>query len=213
MRWDIEATTTLPDAPPLRIAHQIRQDIWRACRNVRGFAPVVEITQTDGQLHIRAGGQTPHPSAHATDLCRNVLNCAKNRNRWLTHALHALALCGVLSALPKAQAEPVPSGQALDLHEELIEDRSGIWFLYLGYHAPDLIAQRDRIGPVGIDLDLETICESVLARRESMGDPWEGISELTVRFMSKPLNFGQSDASVAQVMGFYDLSGGDCAWL
>ncbi|MEM6624356.1 MAG: hypothetical protein AAF674_19195 [Pseudomonadota bacterium] len=100
-RWDIWAaavwTADLP-ADPLspqvraRLAHQIRQDIWRAAQRVRGFVPRVTLEQTDGHLTIRAGGtittDTPCP-AGLTDALAAILQNDKNRRRWMTHATRA----------------------------------------------------------------------------------------------------------------------------
>lgn len=36
-RFDVVASTTLPEGDPLRLAHQIRQDMWRMLKRVRGF--------------------------------------------------------------------------------------------------------------------------------------------------------------------------------
>ncbi|WP_220747918.1 MULTISPECIES: hypothetical protein [Jannaschia] len=56
LRWDVWAQTVLPDLGRRRLAHAIRQDLWRALRSLRGFAPAVEVTR-DGRLcRVRAGG-------------------------------------------------------------------------------------------------------------------------------------------------------------
>ncbi|MET4101266.1 hypothetical protein ABIE58_000683 [Roseovarius sp. MBR-78] len=39
-----------------RLAHLVRQDMWRALRHLRGFAPVVRVARVPGGLHVRAGG-------------------------------------------------------------------------------------------------------------------------------------------------------------
>ena len=49
-RFDLGVGTVLPQvARPERLAHQVRQDLWRALRDLRGFAPCVRITPQDGQ--------------------------------------------------------------------------------------------------------------------------------------------------------------------
>lgn len=88
-RFDVVAETTLPGGGSLRLAHQIRQDMWRALQNLRGFSPVVEITSGGaGQgLRVRAGGQLlRRPPASAAQAIADVLENPKNRNRWLRHA-------------------------------------------------------------------------------------------------------------------------------
>lgn len=84
---DICAETQLPDAGRLAVAQQIRQDMWRALRDVRGFSPVVEVTRQDSGLHIRAGGRVAGRAPHVLNArVQDVLDNAKNRQRWVRHA-------------------------------------------------------------------------------------------------------------------------------
>lgn len=86
-RLDICAETRLPDAARLRVARQIRQDMWRALRDVRGFSPVVEITRDGAGLHVRAGGQVPGQAPKTlSDRVQDVLDDRANRLRWVRHA-------------------------------------------------------------------------------------------------------------------------------
>ena len=74
-RLDVAAQTCLPDAGRARIAHQVRQDMWRALQGVRGFSPVVQVRREADRLHVTAGGQISGPfvRAHIEDLIRSVL--------------------------------------------------------------------------------------------------------------------------------------------
>lgn len=56
-RFDVVAEASFPPARKGRLAHQIRQDLWRALRGQRGFSPVVEVRETASGVHVRAGGQ------------------------------------------------------------------------------------------------------------------------------------------------------------
>lgn len=56
-RFDVVAEASYPPARKGRLAHQIRQDLWRALRGQRGFSPVVEVRETAQGVHVRAGGQ------------------------------------------------------------------------------------------------------------------------------------------------------------
>lgn len=86
-RFDIWADTVLPLADPLRLAHQIRQDMWRALQKVRGFSPVVRITADTAQVHIRAGGRIDGVvPARASGRIADVLENPVNRDRWIRHA-------------------------------------------------------------------------------------------------------------------------------
>lgn len=86
-RFDVVAETVLPMADPARLAHQIRQDIWRALQKVRGFSPVVEVAPADSQLVIRAGGQLcgRAPKGLSAQISE-VLEDPLNRARWLRFA-------------------------------------------------------------------------------------------------------------------------------
>ncbi|MBO9473607.1 hypothetical protein J7413_08660 [Shimia sp. R10_1] len=88
VRWDVAAETTLPDACRVRVAQQVRQDMWRALQDLRGFAPVVQVTRVDGGLHVVAGGEVAGAVARQkleADISQ-VLNCPKRRVRWIRHA-------------------------------------------------------------------------------------------------------------------------------
>ena len=86
-RFDVAAVTDLPSADPLRLAHQIRQDMWRVLRNVRGFSPVVRIEATPEGVKVTAGGRVLGPVASVLpDRIEGVLSNSSNRCRWLRHA-------------------------------------------------------------------------------------------------------------------------------
>lgn len=55
-RFDLRAETALPGGAALRLAHQIRQDLWRRLQNLRGFAPVVRLTPQGAGWRVEAGG-------------------------------------------------------------------------------------------------------------------------------------------------------------
>lgn len=57
VRWDFSAQTRLPDMGRRRLAHAVRQDMWRVLQRVRGFAPVVSVTRDAQGILLRAGGQ------------------------------------------------------------------------------------------------------------------------------------------------------------
>lgn len=87
VRFDASAETHLPPAPPARIAHQVRQDLWRALRTLRGYAPVVAVTPDGAGLRIVAGGTVAGAIPPGTEAqIAAVLENRANRARWLTHA-------------------------------------------------------------------------------------------------------------------------------
>ena len=87
-RFDVAAEVTVTGAADLlRLAHQVRQDMWRAVKRLRGFSPVVEVAQEGDALTIRAGGRAlPPVPPTAREAIQAVLDCPKNRRRWLKHA-------------------------------------------------------------------------------------------------------------------------------
>ena len=84
VRFDLAVVVMLPGGARGRIARQVRQDMWRALRTLRGFSPAVRVADCDGGLEITAGGQVdgPLPRAWAEARIAQVLNCPKNRARW-----------------------------------------------------------------------------------------------------------------------------------
>lgn len=88
VRFDVMAETTLPAGDPLRVAQQIRQDMWRGLQKLRGFSPVVRVTQRQETLHIAAGGACTgtFPKSRAKDQIESLLSDPKKRSRWVTFA-------------------------------------------------------------------------------------------------------------------------------
>lgn len=88
-RFDVVAETTVPFViHPLRLAHQVRQDLWRALKSVRGFVPVVEIGGQSKNLALRAGGTLLSPcNLHLlSGTIYNLLENAAFRSRWVRNA-------------------------------------------------------------------------------------------------------------------------------
>lgn len=71
-----------------RLAMQIRQDMWRALRDLRGFAPVVQVWADGDQMRIKAGGAVAGPVArsHLEARVAALLEDAALRARWIAHA-------------------------------------------------------------------------------------------------------------------------------
>ena len=71
-----------------RLAHQIRQDMWRALQNLRGFMPIVEVTRARDHLIVHAGRQlncVAHIAFANERLCA-LLTDQDLRARWLRFA-------------------------------------------------------------------------------------------------------------------------------
>ncbi|MEL7463713.1 MAG: hypothetical protein AAFN79_06580 [Pseudomonadota bacterium] len=83
-RFDVEARAPFPPARKGRLAHLVRQDLWRALQSVRGFTPVVEVAEDGTAMTIRAGGQVAGraPASLSTRIAA-VIEDDANRRRWL----------------------------------------------------------------------------------------------------------------------------------
>ncbi|MBZ8118972.1 hypothetical protein KUD11_09965 [Roseovarius sp. LXJ103] len=87
VRWDVEARAVFPDGARGRLAVQVRQDMWRGLRRLRGFAPAVEVVRRDGALHLRAGGQVAGAVPPGTaERIADLLDSRPHRTRWLRGA-------------------------------------------------------------------------------------------------------------------------------
>ena len=92
LRWDVAADAVLPDLGRRRLAHAVRQDLWRALRDLRGFAPAVEVTRRDGACHVWAGGAVDGAVAPAlAGRVAAVLDCPVRRIGWIRAAAHRRA--------------------------------------------------------------------------------------------------------------------------
>ena len=86
VRWDVEATATFPKCHALRLAHQIRQDMWRELQKIKGFCPAVEVTLGD-TFHVRAGGRVArHVHPYANKWVEDLLTSDMHRRRWLAYS-------------------------------------------------------------------------------------------------------------------------------
>ncbi|EPX85160.1 hypothetical protein [Salipiger mucosus] len=85
-RFDLAVEARLPAvARPERLARQVRQDVWRALRDLRGFAPCIEVAPQEEGVRLRAGGEAParFDKATAETRIRAVLENGATRARWL----------------------------------------------------------------------------------------------------------------------------------
>ncbi|MGR3493898.1 hypothetical protein [Citreimonas sp.] len=91
-RFDVAAGTEFPPLRAVRLAHQVRQDVWRAFQRLRGFSPVVQVDATDTGLSLIAGGRTstPVPPAVQARLVA-LLNDPRLRTRWIACASRGAA--------------------------------------------------------------------------------------------------------------------------
>lgn len=88
VRFDLAVQTAFPDCHALRLAQQVRQDMWRLLQNVRGFSPVVRIERHASGLFLTAGGRVPRSQRSAALQVRlsDLLEDPVRRARWLRWA-------------------------------------------------------------------------------------------------------------------------------
>jgi len=101
-RFDISREISMPLMSAPRLERQIRQDIWRKLQSIRGFLPVVEITDRGAHLHIRAGGELtcPAPFERSGERIFDVLSNRDNQRRWAAFAAARGPHCHKQKALP-----------------------------------------------------------------------------------------------------------------
>lgn len=84
-RLDISAEAAFPRLGRARLARQIRQDLWRVLKDLRGFSPVIIIDATEPGLIVKAGGRVQTRRATPQDtaqLIAALLNDPAHRMRW-----------------------------------------------------------------------------------------------------------------------------------
>ncbi len=87
VRFDLRVAAGFPEAHRLRLAHQIRQDVWRALQRLRGFSPVVAVTRTATGLWVEAGGAIDgRVPGTAAPCLATLLGDPVHRARWLRYA-------------------------------------------------------------------------------------------------------------------------------
>ncbi len=92
----VEACVPLPASQPVsrgRVAQQIRQDMWRALQDLRGFSPVVRVAREGDVLRVTAGGRlaAKFGAGGAEATLAALLERADLRARWITHATRRAA--------------------------------------------------------------------------------------------------------------------------
>ncbi len=88
-RFDLAEVTFLPGEGLVRsrIAHQIRQDMWRKLQRLRGFCPAVRVTTQQGGVAVLAGGAVEgRVTPRAREAIAEILNDPVARTRWISNA-------------------------------------------------------------------------------------------------------------------------------
>ena len=84
VRFDVSAEARFGPLRKLALAQQVRQDLWRALRNVRGCAPVVRVVEAEGGVTVTAGGQVEgrHDRAGLEEAIATLLADPRHVARW-----------------------------------------------------------------------------------------------------------------------------------
>ncbi len=85
-RFDVSADARFPAVRRGRLARQIRQDLWRALKGLRGFSPVIQIAAAEDGLTVTAGGRLPTNVPGVETQIRDLLQDPAHRARWIAWA-------------------------------------------------------------------------------------------------------------------------------
>ncbi len=87
-QFDVLVEVAVPVMRRGRLAQQVRQDLWRELKYLRGFSPVVEIVHQDEGMALRAGGRLPKQARSTAVINRieAVLNDPVRHARWFAWA-------------------------------------------------------------------------------------------------------------------------------
>lgn len=88
-QFDVSAQTHLVGGSIRILASQIRQDLWRGLKTLRGFSPVVRIEQCKGGLLVTAGGQVAQKRFARAEIetqIATLLSDPAKRARWIRHS-------------------------------------------------------------------------------------------------------------------------------
>ncbi len=94
VRLDVSVQTLLPKGSRLRLAQQVRQDLWRRLQGVRGFQPVVSVMHERDMCRVVAGGRIDgrFPKAQTENAISDMLGDPHLRARWSAFAAHREAM-------------------------------------------------------------------------------------------------------------------------
>lgn len=82
-RLDVFEAANFPFVNKARLANQVRQDLWRAMKHLRGFSPVIHIATTPSGLRLKAGGQCGILPTQTSAKIAELLEDPVRRARWI----------------------------------------------------------------------------------------------------------------------------------
>ncbi|MFP7673392.1 DUF6497 family protein [Marivita sp. S0852] len=213
-RFDVSAVADFPICDAGRLARQVRQDLWRALQNVRGFSPVVRVDRLADGLRVTAGGRVPASSQSASVRARleDVLNNPKARSRWLKwagagkHAPYVVALFFFAGSVFAEAPLEVPSGQAVSFHE-MLSDQPGDGPIHrFRFIAPE-IGQEGRAYE-DVEGDMQHLCETFALPQLAESDPQP--QQIVISFSQSEIAFGEANPDVIQFFEAYRVENETC---
>ncbi len=132
----------------------------------------------------------------------------------MARALHTLPLIGLfIGTTAFADLPPVPSGQNLEIFEEIFQTTTPTRRqFYLSVLAPE-IKEGGAISYETASLDIDVLCNDyALQKAQTPTDGLDAAREVVIRMMDRPVTYGETNPDAKQYMGFYDISEGLCEW-
>ncbi|WP_246227779.1 DUF6497 family protein [Roseobacter ponti] len=116
----------------------------------------------------------------------------------------------VTEAAGVPDALQVPSGQAMDLFEVLVDRVDAETWIRFRFVAPSIARARGEISFFDVQDDFEHLCTRValpyLKERDLSADA------VVVSLLDRPAEFGQADDTLTQFIEVFRIKNGICAW-
>ncbi len=220
-RMDLSVCVAVAARPGRRLARAIRQDMWRALRDLRGFSPVVRVTAAGDVAQVTAGGQidAAWPRAATEARLAALLADPAHVARWRAWAgvmllglLPFSAMAQVVAPVPPPEVVAgAPSGLALVLQEVLVEPQAeGAPWVRFRLVAPDL----GTVDFAQVEADFPWLCERFALPR--LAQDGQVAAQVIISMASEPVPFGET---VPEVIQYFEVfrpvsePGGDrCIW-
>lgn len=123
---------------------------------------------------------------------------------WVRGCVFFILLAGPITA------QDVPSGQALSLHDVLVDVVGTESWLRFRFVAPQIAREGGDVSYAQAEPDFAHLCETVA--RPYMTEHDLDADVIVVALMDRPVPFGQSDASATQFIEAFRIAEDACIW-
>jgi hypothetical protein len=113
-------------------------------------------------------------------------------------------------ALSQLVLQAVPSGQAIDLLEVLIDEVDAEVWIRFRFLAPQIGKGRDGLDFAAVESDFPHLCAQVVLPYLQEFDLQPDV--VVISMFDRPVEFGASDAEATQFIEAFRVSEGFCAW-